>query len=194
MNKKVFMAELKRCLKHLPKEDREDALAYYEEYLEEMGVDEEQDVTQQIGTPKDVARGILADCTDKHIDEQKEQGGAKNGAKVIWLIILGICASPVAIPIIMAAVLLLFALLLVLFSIVVAVLITGISLVAAGFLTMVGAMWAVGIPQKLVCGGTGLVALALGILLILAIWKLSEFMVRGVAFIFKKLFLRKKVA
>jgi uncharacterized membrane protein len=94
----------------------------------------------------------------------------------------------------MAAVLLLFALLLVLLSIVVAVLVTGVSLVAAGVLTMVGTMWAVGIPQKLVCGGTGLMALALGILLILAIWKLSELMVRGVAFIFKKLFLRKKVA
>ena len=36
MNKTEFIKQLEKRLRRLPKEDREDAIRYYEEYFEEM--------------------------------------------------------------------------------------------------------------------------------------------------------------
>lgn len=88
MNKKKFLEVLQRKLRHLPKEDWEDAIAYYEEYFAEMALSEEEDVTLKIGKPEDIAREILGNCAEKHFDTQKEKGGIKNSAKLIWIILL----------------------------------------------------------------------------------------------------------
>lgn len=135
MNKKSFMEELKRRLKHLPKEDREDAITYYEEYLEEMEVGEKEDVTEKIGNPKDIAREIIANCTEKHIESQKKQGGLRNSATAIWMIILGICAAPIAIPVAMAVVMVLLAALMCVVSVILAVLMVGAGFFATGVLS-----------------------------------------------------------
>jgi uncharacterized membrane protein len=191
MNKKAFMEELKRRLKHLPKDDREDALNYYAEYLEEMGVDEMEDVTQRIGSPKEVARELLCDCTQKRMDEQKEHGGVKNSAKLVWLIILGIWASPIAIPMAFVVLVLLFAVLVVLLSVLFAIGCTGLALLFSGVFVFLAVLWAVGLAQKLVCAGVALVLCAVGVLLIIAVVWLAERMVRGIAVIFRKIFLRE---
>ena len=109
MNKTEYLKQLNTCLKHLPKEDREDALHYYEEYFEDMDIDDTVNISEQIGTPEEIAKEIIANCTEKHIETQKEKGGVKNSTLVIWMIILGIIASPVAIPIAIAAIACLFA-------------------------------------------------------------------------------------
>ena len=41
MNKHTFLQRLEKALRHIPKEDREDAISYYTEYFEEMGADVE---------------------------------------------------------------------------------------------------------------------------------------------------------
>lgn len=71
MNKKKFLDVLNRKLRHLPKEDRADAIAYYEEYFAEMNLGEDEDVTLQVGQPANIARDILGNCTEKHLDKQK---------------------------------------------------------------------------------------------------------------------------
>ena len=194
MNKKAFMEELKRRLKHLPKEDREDAITYYEEYLADMEVDESEDVIQKTGNPKDIAREIIANCTEKHIDSQKKQGGVKNSATAIWMVILGICAAPIAIPLVMSLLIVLLAALIVVISLVFAVSMTGAGFLAAGVLSLIAIVFAPGIAQKLVCTGFGLVGIALGLLILVATIKLAEEMISGIVNIFKKIFLRKKVA
>lgn len=194
MNKKAFMEELRHLLKHLPKDDREDALNYYYEYFEEMGADEEQDVTIQVGQPKDAAREILASCTEKHLDNQKKMGGMKNSAMVIWMIILGICASPIAIPFVLVVIAMFFVVLLMLAAVVLTVACAGLSLFLAGFISLAAILWAGSFGQKMVCAGMGLIAIALGILLMIATVKLGELLVRGIAIVFKKVFIRRKVA
>lgn len=194
MNKKSFMEELKRRLKHLPKEDREDAITYYEEYLEEMEVGEKEDVTEKIGNPKDIAREIIANCTEKHIESQKKQGGLRNSATAIWMIILGICAAPIAIPVAMAVVMVLLAALMCVVSVILAVLMVGAGFFATGVLSFAAIAFSPGIGQTLVCGGIGLIGIALGLLILIASIKLAEGMITGIAGIFKKVFVRKKVA
>lgn len=194
MNKKAFIEELKKRLKHLPKEDREDAIAYYQEYLADMEVDENTDVTERTGNPKDIAREIIANCTEKHIASQKQQGGIKNSATTIWMVILGICAAPIAVPMVMALLVILLSVLIVVISVILAVLISGACFLAAGVLSLIAIVFAPGIGQKLVCMGFGFVGIALGFLFFVASIKLAEVMISGIAGAFKKIFVRKKVA
>ena len=56
MSKEEFLAELEACLSDLSKEEREEALAYYQDYLEEAG--DEPQVIERLGTPRQVAEGI----------------------------------------------------------------------------------------------------------------------------------------
>ena len=55
------MNELRERLDRLPSDEREEALAYYEEYFDEAGVDHEQDVIRELGSPTSVASRIYAD-------------------------------------------------------------------------------------------------------------------------------------
>ena len=61
MTRAQFMNELRERLDRLPSDEREEALAYYEEYFDEAGVDHEQDVIRELGSPASVASRIYAD-------------------------------------------------------------------------------------------------------------------------------------
>lgn len=194
MNKNEFMKKLEQSLKHIPKEDREDALNYYREYFEEMGADDSLDVSQEAGKPEDIAKDIIANCTEKHINEQKEKGGIKSSATTIWMIILAIFASPIAIPLALTAVLLLFAFLLVLFSLVFAIAVSGLAFVVTGLTLIFITFFAPGFAQKLLCFGSGLAILGAGLLFLVAMILFGNLCIRGIANLFKAVFLRKKVA
>ena len=61
MNRVEFMQQLERLLWDLPESDRLDALAYYNDYFDEAGMDSEQKVIQELGSPERVAAIIKAD-------------------------------------------------------------------------------------------------------------------------------------
>jgi len=193
MNKKKFLDVLNRKLRHLPKEDRADAIAYYEEYFAEMNLSEDEDVTLKVGQPAEIAREIVGNCTEKHLDEQKEKGGIKNSATVIWLILLGICASPIAIPIAAALIVLLFACVIVVASIILAFGCMGAGILALGIFSIPCIFWATGFAQKMVCFGMGIIAIGFGILFLIGVMKVAKYMVGGIAILFRRIFSRKKV-
>lgn len=193
MNKKKFLDVLNRKLRHLPKEDREDAIAYYEEYFAEMNLAEDEDVTWKVGQPENIAREIVENCTEKHLDRQKEKGGIKNSATVIWMILLGICASPIAIPIAAALIVLLFACVVVVASAVFAFGCAGVAIILAGIFHIPCIFWATGFAQKMVCFGMGAIAIGLGMLIFIGVMKMAKYLVCGIAFLFRRIFNRKKV-
>lgn len=193
MNKKKFLEVLKRKLRHLPKEDREDAIAYYEEYLAEMNLSEDEDVTLRVGQPAKIAREILGNCTEKHLDEQKEKGGIKNSATVIWMVLLGICASPIAIPMAAMLIVLLFACVIVVASAVLVFLCAGVAIVAAGIFHIPCIFWATGFAQKMVCLGMGAICVGFGMLFLIGVIKVAKYLVCGIAVLFRRIFDRKKV-
>lgn len=193
MNKYDFITTLKRRLKHLPKEDFEDAIAYYTEYLEEMGADAQSDVTSKLGTPEDAAREIIANCTEKHINNQKEKGSIKNSTTIIRMTILAILASPIAIPLAAVAITLLAVILCTFIILILALGCMGVALAGSGILLFVSILFAAGIAQKLVCCGLGFCFLGVGILLILATILLSKSYACAIAALFQKMFIRKKV-
>ena len=58
MSGKEFLEQLEKLLKDLPEHDREDAMAYYTDYLEEAGPENEAAVTSELGGPEKVAENM----------------------------------------------------------------------------------------------------------------------------------------
>lgn len=194
MNKHTFLQRLEKALRHIPKEDREDAISYYTEYFEEMGADDTQDISQSLGEPEDIAKEIIVNCTEKRIEDQKTQGGVKNSATVIWMIILSIFAAPIALPIAIAGFALLFAIVITILAFSFAIFCAGASLVFAGVMMFTAIFFSGGIGQGLVCAGMCFLLLGFGILILVGMIKFGELCIRAIAALFQALFFRKKVA
>lgn len=193
MNKQTFLKQLERELKHIPAEDREDAIAYYKEYFEEMGADDELDVTVGLGSPRELARIIISECADKHVERQNKEGGMKNGAVTVWMVILAICAAPIALPMAMAGVVLLIAFIVVLLAI-------GISVFAAAAaglmleLFMIPAIFVTGsLSQSIVCLGLVFLGAGLAVLLFFCAKWICNACVLGVTTAYHRLLSGKRV-
>lgn len=58
MTKNEFIQELGYLLMDIPEEERNEALEFYRNYFEEAGLEEEETVIKELGSPKDVAYSI----------------------------------------------------------------------------------------------------------------------------------------
>lgn len=96
MNRKEYMTKLGKSLRHLPKSDREVALAYYEEYFEEAGTENEQNTIEELGSPEQVAKQIIQELAVKKMDER--EASSPMGLSLLWIIILALFAAPVGLP------------------------------------------------------------------------------------------------
>ncbi|HFI0143828.1 TPA: DUF1700 domain-containing protein [Streptococcus suis] len=109
MNRKEYLQKLEKHLKHLPKEDFQDTLDYFNEFFDEKENDEE--AIQELGSPKEAAREILASLYEKERTEDKP-----NTRNMVWLTILAILAAPIGIPLAITLVALFIILLLLILS------------------------------------------------------------------------------
>lgn len=73
MNRKEYMERLEQLLLVLPEEEREEALQYYHDYFEDAGVENEENVIRELGTPEEVAAKIRAGLVGEN-GEYSEQG------------------------------------------------------------------------------------------------------------------------
>ena len=71
LTKEEYLAQLKKYLKRLPKEDYNNAMDYFTEYFEDAGSEGETSLMQELGTPKEAAYDIL----DNLISEKKKNPG-----------------------------------------------------------------------------------------------------------------------
>lgn len=189
MNRNEYMAALRRALSVLPEEERANALRYYEEYFDDAGPENEQQVISDLGAPEKVAEQILADYRELTAIPHQEAGGAAGKPRRRWrgvppwlLIVLVLLAIPVGIPllaILVGAVGTVFGILIaaaaVVFAFVVVVplglLLAGIILCGFSF-----ALW--GMPASAVTTlGCGLALFALGVLVTLLMIKLCTLFV-----------------
>ncbi len=70
MNREEFMKELEYLVMDIPDEDKADALAYYRDYLEEAGDEDQDKVIREFGSPERIAAIIRSDLSGG-----MEQGG-----------------------------------------------------------------------------------------------------------------------
>ena len=65
MNKEQYLQELRKSLKVLPQEDRDEAIEFYEEYFDDAGIENEGKVIEELGDPKQLGKKILIDIVDR---------------------------------------------------------------------------------------------------------------------------------
>lgn len=73
MNRKDYMERLEQLLLVLPVEEREEALQYYTDYFDDAGIDNEEIVISELGSPEEVAAKIRAGFSGEY-GEYSEQG------------------------------------------------------------------------------------------------------------------------
>mgnify|MGYP005769772571 CR=1 FL=1 len=189
MNRNEYMAALRRALSALPEEERASALRYYEEYFDDAGPENEQQVISDLGAPEKVAEQILADYRELTAVPHQGAGGASGNPKRRWrgvppwlLIVLVLLAIPVGLPLLgvligvigaIAGILLAAVAIAIVVVVIIplTLLITGVILCGFSF-----ALW--GIPASAVTTlGCGLVLFALGVLVTLLMIKLCTLFV-----------------
>lgn len=167
MNKETYINELSIKLADLAQNDREDAIAYCQEYFDEAGLGNEEQVIQEIGTPSKFAAQIKAEAAIKKVATLDKNPKTGNQTfKNVGTIILGICALPLALPLSITVVALLFSFIVVVLCLlfagvlsVGAILFSGIPLIVSGIANM-------GNPTNaFIAIGGGLLAIGVGFLL-----------------------------
>lgn len=68
MNRAEFMKILRSELHKLPEDERNAALEFYEEYFDEAGTENEQQVIENLGNPKKVAAQIKSEYAVRQLD------------------------------------------------------------------------------------------------------------------------------
>ncbi len=180
MNKAEFIKELEKRLKYIPKEDREDAVEYYNELISDMELDDAADVTEKLGSPKDAAKNIVDECGQKAEQAYEEKKTVKGHATAVWLSVLGLLSLPLSLPLAIVVLALVFALIVVVISVLLSLAVTAFALVIGGVGSLVMMWMAPGIAQKLVILGMGLVSLAFGVLMFFGAFYLTRLIIRGV--------------
>ena len=192
MDKQTFLQELDYRLRHMPEEDKLDAIEYYSEDIDDLNLPPDSDICIHLGSPKEVARQIIADTTEKKIDEQQEKNTTKGFGSILWLVILGIFASPIALPLAIAAIVLIFAGVVTIGSIIFAFGVSGFACVISGILITIVSLTAAGLAQKFIVLGCGLFVIGLGIMFLLGTAALARALVSLISSIIKKRLLKKK--
>lgn len=199
MNRAEFMKRLRELLSDISESEREEALNYYEDYFDDAGIENEQDVIASLGSPEKVARTIKEGLNDSHgeqgefsetgfqgyedtvKDEVGQHGRVSLSDRIkglgtsglILILILAIFALPILGPVLTGIVSVIFGILVAAAAILFALVIVGLALLIAG-----GALFGAAVPTLilepaaavLMFGGSFLL-IGIGILLtILGIW------------------------
>ena len=222
MSRKAFMARLDELLADITEAEKEEALSYYEEYFEDAGPENEEEVISSLGSPEKVAATIKAGLSENAqeegefsetgytnsyydvkdevatINKRKGLGGIGTGG---WVIILILClfALPILGPLLLGIAGTIFGILVAIAAVIFAVLVTGIALVVAA-VAMVAAGFATLFATPLVgvaLIGAALLVAGIGILIsILGFWVITKVvppLFRGFVGLIRKPFSRKGV-
>ncbi|WP_409368843.1 DUF1700 domain-containing protein [Lysinibacillus sp. 38-6] len=165
MDRVSYLKKLRGKLRRLPAHELNEALVYYEEYFDEAGVENEQQVIQQLGSPSVVASQILADFAIKDLEGTTDS--TKKNMTAIWLIILAILSAPLSLPLLAVAVALIISVGAVIFSFVIAIVATVVSIFVGGVAALIGGIFVLTEhwPTALLFMGMGLIVTGSGILL-----------------------------
>jgi len=73
MNRQEFLRQLESLLMSIPEQERADAMAYYNDYFDEAGAENEQSVIQELGSPQIVAQSIIDDVRNSGYSQSQYQ-------------------------------------------------------------------------------------------------------------------------
>ena len=153
MTRTEYLAALEAELRPLPKADFQEAMDYFTEYFDEAGLENEDNVIAELGTPKEAAADILQNVLGQ---PNQEHSKIRRSKKDIALIVaLGILASP---------------LLFVITAIITGILLSILTIIVT-FIIFVAAMLATGFILSLACIILAFVTLAETVTIFSSAWQ-----------------------
>lgn len=168
MTRETYINELRIHLRGLQESDIEDAVAYCEEYFNEA--EDEEQAIKDLGSPVKFAAQIKTETAFKTTQNPNNYRKPHSMMKSILMIIGGICALPIALPLLFTAVILIFVFGFVICIFVLAGIICTIALFYAAIATFIGGfIFASGAGDVLFHIGASLIFLGLAILLVLLV-------------------------
>lgn len=180
MNREEFLSKLRKCLKRLPPEEIDSALSYYAEYLDDVGPENEASEIAKLGNPYKIASQITADYA---VRDMQTAPSAKKGLATVWVVLLAVFASPIAVPIALALACVAFALVITVFAVLFSLAAAALSIAVAGLACIVAGVCVI-VQSPATCLfylGAGLFLLGVGALASLAVIKLSKNGFNGIA-------------
>ncbi|WP_206459947.1 DUF1700 domain-containing protein [Anaerovorax sp. IOR16] len=168
MSRAEFMRQLEDALSRVPKDERDSVLAYYNEYFDEAGEENEQEVLKELDSPQTIASKIMADVAAKTIGTDS-MPTVKKGVSAIWLIILAIFAAPIALPVAIAVAACIFGLVVTVAAVMFAMLVSVLAVFIAGFVCLGTGFMGMFAQPLIGLGVVGLGCIMVGISLLIGI-------------------------
>lgn len=192
-----YLAKFNALLAQLQSDEREEVVEFYREYLLDADIHEYDDCVAELGTPKQLARKVLADYSirlNENLNGEtiSKTQRSKAGVRAIWWVILALISTPITIPALLVVLLALFVVAVLAFSaivVVIALVLTAIglafSMLVAGVGIITQSVWA----ACFYIGG-GLTIIGLGLLIApLIIWFIN-LIIQGTATLVQRLYHR----
>ena len=215
MNREEYMRRLADALVGVPQSEKEEALQYYNDYFDDAGAENEQDVMNSLGSPEKLAETIRKEQTgqqdayardtyaeDSYMgttgsDDAGEKKSKLSGGVIALIVILAILASPIILSLaaaLLGALIGIFAAILSVIVTVLAVILALICVVAACIVTAF-AIGAISPFSAVVLAGVGIAVVGICIFLVMAVvWLFGvalPWIVKGIIKLFKKMFGKK---
>ena len=185
MTKTEYIAKLTKYLRKLPQQDYEEAIEYFMEYFEEAGPENEARVIAELGTPKEAAHEVISRLLDEKIIEDKSS--LRNKTTILWIAILAVLASPVALPILLFFLAMIMTLLMIIFAVIVTALALTFALLISGIYTFFTSfsLLSVSLASTLFGGGLGLLMFGGALLLLLISFEICKLIVKLITLLIK---------
>ena len=185
MTRTEYIAKLTKYLRKLPQQDYEEALEYFMEYFEEAGPENEARVIAELGTPKEAAHEVISRLLEEKIVEDKSS--LRNKTAILWIAILAVLASPVALPILLFFLAMIMTLLMIIFAVIVTALALTFALLISGVYTFFTSfsLLNVSLASTLFGGGLGLLMFGGALLLLLISFEICKLIVKLITLLIK---------
>ena len=181
MTRTEYIAKLTKYLRKLPQQDYEEAIEYFMEYFEEAGPENEA----ELGTPKEAAHEVISRLLEEKIVEDKSS--LRNKTAILWIAILAVLASPVALPILLFFLAMIMTLLMIIFAVIVTALALTFALLISGIYTFFTSfsLLSVSLASTLFGGGLGLLMFGGALLLLLISFEICKLIVKLITLLIK---------
>ena len=175
MNKQQFLTEISSRLKGIPEHDIKKSLDYYSEMIADRMEDglAEADAVSAVGSVEEIVSQILSESTPLILPKTRR-------TPKIWEIVLLILGSPVWLPLLLAAAIVILAVYIVIWSVIVTLYSIDLSLAAGGILCTASAFILIASDytvQAVLFFGTGLILAGISILLFFGFNQITKYTV-----------------
>lgn len=180
MNREEYMKRLEEALTDITPSEKEEALQYYNDYFDDAGVENEEEVMNSLGTPENLAETIKKEQAGAQeefdepdgttVREEKKQNKLSGGT-IALIVVLAILASPFIVAAVAAALSAVVGILAGVFSAILALVSVFLSFIGIVIACMISAIavGAISPMGALVFAGLGILMIGISIFLLMAI-------------------------